>query len=211
MSAALAFPLVLDAAQAVASTDLPAARARIVKGYAFYRRHSAALLRRYFRVSMELGRTPCLLGKMVFRGRVSSYRLKTFEDLLIFVLDVEKCLKQLDGSSQTVIAHTVLEDYTAVETASIMKESERSVERIYAQALDRLTRQFLHLGLLDPKQICLLEPRSSRRPYARSRFSMPDFDLIRREASRAEFTPPGPGFARCSPNVEKLSRGEAEI
>jgi hypothetical protein len=150
MSAALAVPLVVATAHAVAEPSLPSARSRTIEGYAFYRSHTIALLRRYMRISMELGRTPSLLGNVVFRGRVSSYRLTTFEDLMIFVIDIEKCVKQLDRASQAVIAHMVLEDYTAPETAAITGESLRSVIRMYGQALDRLTRQFLDFELLGP-------------------------------------------------------------
>jgi hypothetical protein len=150
MSAALAMPLVLDAAQAVAEPTMPFARARTVEGFAFYRKHTVALLRRYLRVSMELGRSPCILGNVVFRGRVSSYRMTTFEDLLIFVIDIEKCLKQLDRASQAVVAYMVLQDFSAFETAAITNENERSIKRIYGEALDRLTRQFLEFRLLEP-------------------------------------------------------------
>jgi hypothetical protein len=150
MSAAPAVPLTIETAWAVAETGLPVSRIRPIDGYAFYRRHTIALLRRYLQVSMELGRTPCVLGNVVFRGRVSSYRMSTFEDLLIFVFDIEKCLKQLNRASQSVIAHMVLEDYTALETAAITGESLRSVTRLYGETLDRLTRQFLQFGLLKP-------------------------------------------------------------
>jgi hypothetical protein len=168
MSAALALSLVLPAVQGAAQPDLPSARARTVTGYAFYRRHTVALLRRYLRVSMELGRAPCLLGNVVFRGHVSSYRMATWEDLTIFVLDVEKCLKQLDRASQIVVAHMVLEDYTALETAAITRESLRSVTRMYGEALDRLTRQFLDFGLLDPQQN---QRRSDPKPQLPGPFS----------------------------------------
>jgi hypothetical protein len=152
MSAVPAVSLVIGTARAVAEPALPAWRGRTIEGYAFYRKHTVALLHRYLRISMELGRTPSLLSNVVFRGRVSSYQMKTFEDLMIFVIDIEKCLKQLDKSSQTVMTHMVLEDYTALETAAIMKESFRSVMRIYGEALDRLTREFLDRGLLDLTQ-----------------------------------------------------------
>jgi hypothetical protein len=48
---------------------------------------------------MEMGRTPSLLGNTIFRGRASSYRMRTFEDCIIFIFDVEKCLKRLDAES----------------------------------------------------------------------------------------------------------------
>jgi hypothetical protein len=148
VSAALAMPCVLPAAYAVAQPSMPLNRARPIDGYAFFRKHTVGLLRRYLAVCMELGRTPSPLSDVVFRGHVSSYHLKTFEDLLIFAVDVDKCIRQLDGVSQSVLVHTVFEDYTAEETAEIMKTSRRSVGRIYGEAIDRLTRQFLDFGLL---------------------------------------------------------------
>jgi hypothetical protein len=149
LSAAAALPWIIESSLA-ADAGLPLWRPRPLDGLAFYRKHCAGLLRRYMQASMEMGRTPCVLGKMVFRGRVSSYRLTSFEDMVIFILDIEKCLKHLDPVSQAVIAHVVLEDYSIVETAAIVGESERSVARIYGAALDRLTRLFLDHRLLDP-------------------------------------------------------------
>jgi hypothetical protein len=115
MSAARALPFTIGTTCAVATTGLPLARKKPIAGLAFYRKHTVGLLQRYLRVSMELGRTPCVLGNMVFRGRVSSYRLSSFEDLVIFIFDVEKCLKKLDRMSQSVIAHVALEDYPIQE------------------------------------------------------------------------------------------------
>lgn len=149
MSAARVMPWVLTTALAVAEPAMPQWRARPIDGLAFYRKHSVALLRRYLSVSMELGRTPCVLGNTVFRGRVSSYRMKSFEDLVIFVFDIEKCLKQLDRPTQAVIGHVALEDYTMLETANITGDSQRSVSRMYGEGLDKLTRIFLEYGLLD--------------------------------------------------------------
>src|SRR5437868_3882895 len=39
-----------------------------------YRRYTIELLRRYMRMSMELGRMPSIIGREFFRARVSSYR-----------------------------------------------------------------------------------------------------------------------------------------
>ncbi|HKR27201.1 MAG TPA: hypothetical protein VJS11_07085 [Acidobacteriaceae bacterium] len=148
MSAAAACPCVLATAHAVASSGLPVARPRPIEGLAFYRKHTIALLRRYLAISMELGRTPCVMGTIVFRGRVSSYRIRSFEDLVIFIFDVEKCLKRLDAPSQAMIAHVALEDYSFEETARITGCSPRSAARNYGLALDRLTRFLLDSGLL---------------------------------------------------------------
>src|SRR4051812_14435819 len=46
---------------------------------AFYRRYTEGLLRRYLRCSMEAGKVPSLMGKEMFRSKVSSYRMKSFE------------------------------------------------------------------------------------------------------------------------------------
>ena len=151
MSAAPSMPYAINILAGTAESELPVGRPRAIEGLAFYRKHAAGLLRRYMRVSMEVGRTPCVLGTLVFRGRVSSYRMRSFEDRVIFIFDVEKCLKQLDRLSQRVVAHMALEDYTPLETAALTGESVRSVARIYGEALDRLTRLFLEYELLDPK------------------------------------------------------------
>lgn len=149
MSAALRLPYVVPVALAVAS-PAQGFRSRPIEGLVCYRRHCSGLLQRYMRASMEMGRSPCVLGQVVFRGRASSYRISSFEDIVIFILDVEKCLKRLDVVSQAVVAHVELEDYTLQETAAMLGESERSMARIYSEALDKLTRLFLSFGLLDP-------------------------------------------------------------
>lgn len=154
MSALPALPCILADAAAVAATDLPIARPKPIDGLAFYRKHTVGLLRRYLQTSMEIGRSPCVLGNMVFRGRMSSYRLRSFEDGVIFIFDVEKCLKQLDPLSRKILTHIALEDYTAPEAARLTGESERSVQRIYGEALGRLTRIFLTYGVLeDPEEM----------------------------------------------------------
>jgi hypothetical protein len=150
MSAVLAMPFIIGTATAVALPELPLARPRPIQGFAFYRKHTLALLRRYLRLSIELGRAPSALGKMMLRGRVSSYRLRTFEDGLVFLLDVEKCINQLDSTSRRIVAHVALEDYTTFEAAVLTGESRRSASRIYSEAMNRLTARFLQLGLLEP-------------------------------------------------------------
>jgi hypothetical protein len=99
---------------------------------------------------MEVGRVPSALGRIVMPGRVSSYRLRTFEDAVIFVLDVDKFLRQLDPLSRAIVYHVALEDYSTLETAALMGESVRSVVRIYGEAMNRLTALFLQFGLLKP-------------------------------------------------------------
>jgi len=54
---------------------------------AFYRKYTEAMLRRYVRLSMAVGRVPSLLGRELFRGHVSSYRMTNFEDVVVFCFD----------------------------------------------------------------------------------------------------------------------------
>jgi hypothetical protein len=61
----------------------------------FYRKHTENMLRRYLYASMQVGRSPSILGDPVARGWCSSRPVRTFEDAVIFVLDIEKCLDQL--------------------------------------------------------------------------------------------------------------------
>ncbi len=119
---------------------------------AFYRKHTEALLRQYMQKSMELGKTPSILGNCMFRGKVSSRRLHNFEDTVIFVFDIEKCLKSLDKFSQEVIARVALQEYSQGETAAMTGHSLRSIARKYAEAIDRLTEIFLEYELLNLEQ-----------------------------------------------------------
>jgi hypothetical protein len=150
MSAMPAMACIIATAAAVAETELPVGRPKPIAGFAFYRKHTVALLRRYAQLAMELGQPQSALGKMVLRGRVSSYRLRTFEDGLVFVVDVEKCIQQLDETSRRVVAHIAIEDYTMMEAVTLTGQSVRSIGRIYGEAMDRLTDLFLRFGLLGP-------------------------------------------------------------
>ena len=115
-----------------------------------YRDRTRAILRRYFRMSIELGRLPSLVGREFFRARVTSYRLHTFEDGVIFVHDIETCLQRLDQFSQQLIARIVFQDYTLEEAAALLGCGRRTVVRRYPRALDRLSELFLEAELLRP-------------------------------------------------------------
>ncbi len=85
-----------------------------------YRDRTTGLLRRYLRFSVEVGRLPSLLGREFFRTRVTSYHATTFEDAVIFVHDVERCLEKLDDLEKKLIAKIVFQDYTQDETARLL-------------------------------------------------------------------------------------------
>ena len=115
-----------------------------------YRDRTRVLLRRYFQMSIELGRLPSLVGREFFRSRVTSYRMHTFEDAVIFVHDTERCLERLDPFSQQLIARIVFQDYTLEEAAALLGCGRRTVERRYPRALDRLSELLLEAELLRP-------------------------------------------------------------
>jgi hypothetical protein len=115
-----------------------------------YRGRTMALLRRYYRLSFDIGRLPSLLGREVFRAKVSRHRAPSFEDSVIFVHDVERCLQRLDDVSQMLLARIALQDYTADEAAAMMQFARRHVVRLFPAALDRLSALLLEAGLLEP-------------------------------------------------------------
>jgi predicted DNA-binding protein (UPF0251 family) len=115
-----------------------------------YRDRTVAMLKRYLRLSIEVGRLPSLLGREFFRTRVTSYHVSTFEDAVVFVHDVERSLERLDQFDQELIAKIVLEEYSQEETAHLMGCWRRTVGRRYPEALDELSKIFLNGGLLSP-------------------------------------------------------------
>lgn len=115
---------------------------------AFYRRHTESMLRRYLYASMQVGRAPSILGDPVGRGWASSRPVRTFEDALVFVLDVERCLKRLDLLDRQILSRVVLQAYTHDETAVLLGMSVRTVANRLGRALDRLTEQLLDSRLL---------------------------------------------------------------
>ncbi|MFI5108857.1 MAG: ECF-type sigma factor [Terriglobales bacterium] len=115
-----------------------------------YRGRTIGLLRRYFQMSLDIGRLPSLLGREFFRARVTSYHVHSFEDVVILVHDVERCLERLDDFSRSLVARIVLQDYTWDETALLMGCSRRTVARRFPRTLDLLSEIFLEVGLLRP-------------------------------------------------------------
>jgi hypothetical protein len=115
---------------------------------AFYRKHTERLLRRYLYASMQVGRAPSILSDPVGRGWVSSRPVKTFEDAVIFVLDVEKCLERLSGLDRAMLSRIVLQEYTQAEAAALLGMSPRAVSYKFPQALDRLTELLMECGVL---------------------------------------------------------------
>ena len=115
---------------------------------AFYRKHTESLLRRYLYASTQVGRAPSILNSPVGRGWVSSRPVRSFEDAVIFVLDVEGCLNRLCAMDRQLLSRIVLQEYTQQETAAMLGMCIRTVSSKLARALDRLTEQLLVADLL---------------------------------------------------------------
>ena len=113
-----------------------------------YRQRTVSLLKRYIRMSVEVGRLPSLLGREFFRSRVTSYTSSTFEDSVIFVHDVERSLQQLDEFEQRLIATILMQEHTHDEASVILRCWRRTVGRRFPETLDKLSEFFLDGGLL---------------------------------------------------------------
>ena len=165
MSAALQLPMVWEPATSQAvwrierrrwerkpaaqpEAEPAAAEAEPPANLAFYRKHTESLLRRYLYASMQVGRAPSLLADPVGRGWASSRPVRTFEDAVIFVLDIEKCLGQLGRLDRDILGRVVLQEYTQAETAVMLGMAIRTISYKYPLALDRLTEKLLAASLL---------------------------------------------------------------
>jgi hypothetical protein len=115
---------------------------------ALYRKYTEALLKRYMQLSLKSGGVPSRLGQPMFRGRVTSYKVSSFADVVIFVVDVERCLKQLSKQHISLLKLITLQQYTQGEASALVGISLRSVVRHYAAALDALTEVFLQQEIL---------------------------------------------------------------
>ena len=140
-----------ETAPAVAPTPKPAVKAPStgpVISLGFYRKHTESLLRRYLYASMQVGRAPNIRGDPIARGWCSSRPIRTFEDAVIFVLDVEKCLNQLGSLDRMMLSRIILQEYTQAEAASLLGMAVRTISYKFPQAIDRLTEKLLESGLL---------------------------------------------------------------
>jgi DNA-directed RNA polymerase specialized sigma24 family protein len=114
-----------------------------------YRKKTTTLLRRYMRWSLEAGRVPSLLGRELFRARISAYSATTFEERVIFLHDIEACLDRLKGFDRQIIARIVLQEYDHEAAARILQCDRKTIERRLPELIDELTEAFLKAELLE--------------------------------------------------------------
>ena len=114
-----------------------------------YRVRTVALLRKYLRMATESGRLPSLLGREFFRTAITSYGTHTFEDAVIFVIDMERALEALCPEHQAVIVRVVFQEYFYEEAAALLGISPSTMIRRIADAFDALARILVGRGMLD--------------------------------------------------------------
>jgi hypothetical protein len=113
-----------------------------------YRKKTVALLQRYMRWSLEAGRVPSLLGRELFRSRITGLSSTTFEARVIFLHDVERCLNRLEMFDQQLVGRVCLQEYDHEAAARILHCTRRTVERRLPELLDELSGMFLQAELL---------------------------------------------------------------
>lgn len=114
-----------------------------------YRQKTTGILRRYMRWSLEAGRVPSLLGRELFRSKISAYTATTFESRIIFLHDVETCLDRMGGFDRKIIARVVLQEHDHEHAARILGCDRKTIERRLPEVLDELTEAFLRAELLE--------------------------------------------------------------
>ncbi|HEY2857081.1 MAG TPA: hypothetical protein VGJ21_01530 [Terracidiphilus sp.] len=119
-----------------------------VNSLAFYRKQTERMLRRYLAASMLVGRAPAILAEPVVRGWASYRKVETFEDCVIFVLDMEKCLEKLSQLDRVLLKRVVLQEYSLAETGLLLNRGERFIRERFGQAVDHLTEILLETRIL---------------------------------------------------------------
>jgi hypothetical protein len=114
-----------------------------------YRGRTVEMLRRYLRYSIEAGRLPSMLGSEFFRAKVTAYTVVTFEDRVIFVHDMERCLERLDEFSRQLIARHILQEHDRWATARLLHCNEKTVRRYTPVVLDMLSEILMDVGLME--------------------------------------------------------------
>lgn len=114
----------------------------------FLRAHTHGLLRRYLYSSFQPCRIGSTLRDPVGRGWVSSRPICTFEDAMLFVFDMEKCIKSLPSLDRDILTRVVLQEYTQSEAAALLGMSARTMSNKFPAAMDSLTRKLIEAELL---------------------------------------------------------------
>jgi hypothetical protein len=130
----------------VSEADAQAYRSELFQ----YRYETVAMLEKYWKVSLDLGRLPSVLGGEMFRAKVTSYRVSSFEDLVIFVTDFGRCLDRVSEVARGFISLNIFQEYSKEESARRMGCDERNARRVYCDAIDELSEVLLRFAMIEP-------------------------------------------------------------
>ena len=115
-----------------------------------YRRKTTALLKRYMQWSLEAGRLPSLLGRELFRAKNSGNVAVTFEDRVIFIHDMERCIERLANFDREIIARVVLQEHEQWQAAKLLHCTRKTIARRLPEVIDELSEALLKIRLLTP-------------------------------------------------------------
>jgi hypothetical protein len=127
---------------------------------ALYRRRTIAMLNKYLRMSGEIGQLPKLIGREFFRAHITYYGTYTFEDTVIFVYDMERCLDVLPKRHQQLIVTLYFKQYSMPEAAELFGSSLGIIPRWRDEAIDALSAILLERKLL--RRISRFEARKHK-------------------------------------------------
>lgn len=116
-----------------------------------FRGQTFALVRHFFELSCQAGRLPSLLGRELFRSRVSHHAIPSFEDQVVFVRDVELCLAKLSEEHAEIITLVGLYDFSHDEVGEMLRCSKAWITQRFAEALDSLSEILLQADLLSER------------------------------------------------------------
>ena len=92
---------------------------------------------------------PSLLGRELFRAKITAFTATTFEARVIFLHDVERCLDRLQDFDRQIIARVCLQEYDHEAAARILHCNRRTLLRRLPELIDELSEMFLKADLLD--------------------------------------------------------------
>jgi DNA-directed RNA polymerase specialized sigma24 family protein len=79
--------------------------------------------------------------------------MTSFEDGVVFCVDVERCLAKLRKEDQRLIKRIALQGYTHEEAAPLLGITFKTCVVNYGTALDRVTELFLANRLMEPQKM----------------------------------------------------------
>ena len=118
--------------------------------YRRYRRQTFGILRRYLYCCTQIGRAPNIFGRENQNTGKNDQPSYTFEDEVIFALDIERALQRLRPHSLQALSLVVLEENTMEEAAALLGWGRMTIFRIFPEALDEFSEVLLRLQLLQP-------------------------------------------------------------